>query len=251
MMDNRSYSDEQLTAWLDGEAEFAPINEISEAVKEDAALAKRIEALRVDRDAIAKSFNRLAPSKTAPSLDAMSGSSAIPISRSFGVTTAATALAACLVMGLFIGRFTTNDRPTDWMEYVAAYQALYTSDTLVATKRNDTVLNAELARVGGIIGKPVALEDLKQASELTYRRAQILGFEGKALAQFAFVTDTGIPVALCILRNGEKTSTFETQKMEGMEAASWSSGEFEYLLIGGEDPGLIHRMAEIFKDRSV
>ncbi|EFL87469.1 hypothetical protein [Ahrensia sp. R2A130] len=251
MIDNRHYSDEQLTAWLDGEAEFAPIDDITQAAKLDGALAERIEALRVDRSAVAVVFDGISPTKAAPSLFVTDASSTKSFSRSFGVATAATALAACLVMGVLVGRFTANDRPANWMEYVAAYQALYTSDTLVAIERSDAELNIELARVSSVIGKPVALSDLKQAGDLTYRRAQILGFEGNALAQFAFVTNSGVPVALCILRNGEKPSKLTVENMEGMEAASWSSGEFQYLLIGGQDAGLVHKMAKIFQDRAV
>jgi len=69
MTRDRFFSDEELTAYLDGEFELAPIDEISNASRRDRALVRRLDALRVDSQLISAAFEPLAhPAKRPPSL---------------------------------------------------------------------------------------------------------------------------------------------------------------------------------------
>lgn len=55
-MQKRRFTDEELTAFLDGEEDHAPVAEIRSALKADADLAQRLDALRIDRQVIVAAF---------------------------------------------------------------------------------------------------------------------------------------------------------------------------------------------------
>ena len=46
-MQNRYFTDEELVAYLDGETEFAPVDDIDACVKTDSALRDRLKSLWV------------------------------------------------------------------------------------------------------------------------------------------------------------------------------------------------------------
>ena len=110
----------------------------------------------------------------------------------------------------------------------------------------------ELNRVSAAIGKTIDVSALNVSPELDYKRAQILGFKGQALVQLAFLTSTGHPVALCIIRSDrEAPGKIVSETMEGMSSAYWSQGGYEYLLIGGKDQSMVSRLAEKFSGQNL
>lgn len=239
------YSDEELVAFLDGETEFAPVEEIAAALEADPSLADRLAALRVDTEAIKKGFAPLAlTDRPMPDLD--DGQATRGQSHWAGI---AAAVLVALVVGFGAGRSLPGpDAPVakapGWKAYVASYQSLYASDTLSHIDRPQDIKDTELARVAATIGKKLEASDLSAAPQVDYKRAQILNFKGKPLIQLAFLTQDGAPVALCILRtNKEDTAGVTAATLEGMSAASWSKGGYDYLLIGGTDQTLISDMA--------
>ncbi len=240
-MQSRYFSDEELVAYLDGENDFAPIAEIAAALKTDVALAKRLAALRVDTDEIAKSFDGLVKAeRRLPELPQ------VPQARiPYRAMLAAAVLA--LVLGFGAGWSVSGLHKPDWRDYVAGYQALYINGTLAHVDQTDAVKQRELRRVSAAIGKSIELATLNVSPELEYKRSQILGFKGKALVQLAFLTSTGQPLALCIIRSDDKSSQrVISTDMEGMSSTSWSKGNYEYLLIGGTDQSMVSRLAKTF-----
>ena len=88
------------------------------------------------------------------------------------------------------------------------------------------------------------------AEGLHYRRAQVLGFEGAPIVQLAYVTETGVPVALCVLRgDGAEDAAVVTTERHGMPAAQWANNGREYLLVGRMDAKALARVAEDFAKR--
>jgi hypothetical protein len=88
---------------------------------------------------------------------------------------------------------------------------------------------------------------LKRVAEFEYKRSQILGFEGRPLMQVAYLSRVGSPVVLCIMRSDATAALgVKTDVMQGMAAATWRKGNYEYLLIGGHDKALIERAANTF-----
>lgn len=236
-MQERYFSYEELVAYLDGETDFAPVDEIAAALKTDIALAKRLEGLRVDTGAIADSFKGLArgdrPMPNVPAAPAAK--------MRYGLVAAAAMVA--LAIGFGGGFSTSRMSQPGWRDYVAAYQALYINATLAHVSQSPTRQQDELNRVAAAID----LDTLNVSPEMVYKRAQMLGYKGRALVQLAFLTTTGHPVALCIIRSGQGASDpVVSTSMEGMSSAYWSKGNYQYLLIGGTDQSMVTRLAEKF-----
>lgn len=228
-------SDEELTAYLDGEADGALAGRIEAALMDDDTLAVRLDGLRFDVDALrgeAGAFLADAPSFTLPPA---------PASRGFGIMGGA--MAACLALGLGLGFF-LSDQPeeqTGWVHYVAAYQALYVGDTLAGVEADPT----QISELSSVLGRDLAAATA--SPELTFKRGQRLGFNGKPLIQLAYLSEEGAPMALCIIAKSGEAKPVSQRVLEGMQAASWSDGEFAYLLIGGEDADLVKRAALHFE----
>ncbi len=243
MSQKREFSDEELVAYLDGEEDFAPVDEIKAALESNAALAVRLTSLRVDRDVIAASFSELAAEdRPRPVLPER-----ISPRQSFSMGSMAAAAMIALLLGYGAGFFTGNKSDFGWREYVAAYQALYANSTLAHINQTSDAKAAELKSVAAAIGKTINPVDVQISPSVDYKRAQILNHDGRPLIQLAFLSSTGEPLALCIIRSGQdKIASVATETMEGMSAAYWSKDGYEYLLIGGTDQGLINDLAARF-----
>jgi hypothetical protein len=239
MQDNK-FTDAELVAYLDGEKEFTPYEEIKRALRTDPALRKRLDDFFVDTDALALGLETLQPDEgVAPII-------LKPSRFNYGIGGLALVGVLALVVGLGMGTWISKP-DQGWTNYVAAYQALYSPNTLAHIDQSDADQVAELERVASAIGKSIPIEKLKIFPEVDYKRAQILNFEGRTLIQLAFVTGNGEPMALCILRTDEAAQNKPTQSvMEGMQSAYWSHVGYEYLLIGGADAALVKRLADSF-----
>jgi anti-sigma factor RsiW len=248
-MQDRYFSDEELVAYLDGEADFAPSDAIEAARTEDPALQARLDALALDHAALKTAFADLAPDQViVPMATTLPG-------RRWSWPWAglcAASVAAALVLGIAIGS-SRNAPLQGWAEYVAAYQALYSTSTLSHIQSGPEAQQAELDRVGAAIGKSLTLSDLGLFPDVQYTRAQVLSFEGRPLIQLAFLTSTGDPVALCIIRSDKRGQggAPELARMEGLSAARWAQSGYDYILIGGQDAELISRMSATFKGMQI
>ena len=244
-MQDRYFTDEELVAYLDGETEHAPVDLIREAVGRNPALARRVAALQFDAGGLAEGYTGLLP---AP----QSGAPVPAATPAAWPRSASVAAAVALAAGIALGTLIPDSRSAGWVDYVAAYQALYSSSTLSHISAVPDEQASELVRVGAAIGKSISLDRLNAFPEADYKRAQVLSFEGKALIQLAFLTSAGEPLALCIIRSaGMPSDAPELSEMEGMHAAHWSDGAYEYLLIGGSDDALIRRISSGFASTGV
>ncbi len=240
MSEKPTFSDEQLTAYLDGETDHIPADEISRALDRDAALRARLDRLSVETDDIADAFGRLLESAPPAPEVSLPEAAADQSSRWPSLHAIAAVAVLCLTVGWGAGYVTPRSDLTSWHDFVAAYQALYVNSTLAQVEQEDDAAASQLEHVAGAIGKPIDLSTLKQIEGLDYKRAQILGFEGQPLAQLTFLSEVGAPVALCIIRKqGEGDAEVELAELHGMSAASWSRDGYDYLLIGGSDAALI------------
>ncbi|WP_298835800.1 hypothetical protein [uncultured Roseobacter sp.] len=244
-MQDRHFTDEELVAYLDGEADHAPVALIDAALERDPVLRQRVRALGLDTLALRAGYETLL--NPAPA--------SIPAMQTTGngwLRSTSVAAGIALAAGIAIGVLIPGGKDDGWTEYVAAYQALYSSSTLSHISPVPSDQQRELARVGAAIGKPIDLARLTAFPDAEYKRAQVLSFDGRALVQLAFLTSTGEPLALCIIRSDNvPAGQPDTREMEGMHAAKWSDGTYEYLLIGGSDDALIRRMSSGFADTGV
>lgn len=246
MMTVRSFSDEDLTAVLDGEADAALAVAVEDAAATDPALADRMARLSGLTEGLGVAMGHLL--RAAPAMPDLPV--AAPSARRFGLVQSA-AVAAALVLGLGLGGYVTA--PTGgqavaqgWMGYVAAYQALYVPQTVAIDAPSPADARAQLADLGAVLGRDLtgALTDVG----LDFRRGQMLGFEGRSLVQLAYAGPDGAPFALCViaLPDGD-ASAVASATLEGLAAAHWTDGGYGFLLIGGEDVGLVEKAAEGFR----
>ncbi|WP_299191063.1 hypothetical protein [uncultured Litoreibacter sp.] len=237
MSDYADISDEDLTAYLDGEADDALSSRIEAALAMDASIAQRLEALSIDVGSLKGALDGLLPS--APR-DLVPARAAANTNRPWGI---GATVAASLIVGVTAGYlYASKPAPEPgWMAYVAAYQALYVNATLADA---GGAQGTELAQLAGVLGRD--LEGVDTAPNLTFKRGQVLGFKGKALVQLAYLSSAGDPVALCIIKTSGEAKPVTTTQLEGMQAASWSDGNHAYLLIGGDDAALVAENAAFF-----
>ena len=234
-------SDEDLTAYLDGEAEDALRRQIDAALEKDTELQARLAALTLDVDMLrASALAAFPPPPPMPSLPAANRSRA-PLGM-FG---------AGLVAGLAIGAFTFATffaqpaPPEGWAGFVASYQKLYTAETLNAIDQQPAETQAQLLQVSEAIG--LALGNLPEVEGMPLKRAQILGFKGKPLVQIAYQGADGTPVALCIILSPSQDPMPLTEgENKGLQTVRWNRDNHGFLLIGDMDPLPLKQAAEVF-----
>lgn len=245
MSDQRSFSQEELTGYLDGEIEPGLAEQIRAAAAEDRLLAQRIEDLRVDTQRIKSAMDTLlGDAPGAPDFLAEEApSTGAP--RVTGRYRLIAASLVCLLLGGLIGMQLGAHRDETWQEFAATYHALYVSGTLSHVDRPNTAEVAELQRVSQALGKTIALAAVSGIDRLDYKRAQVLGFEGQPIVQLAFLSKIGAPIALCIKRSVRSShEAMRSRTMRGMRAVTWAKDNYEFLLVGGNDRELLEQAAK-------
>lgn len=246
------YSDEDLTAFLDGEIAADIAAEISAAVKVDKILAHRILGLTVDADALKTAYEPMLGVAHARNLThELECANAREIANRpewpNGVLRVAS-YAAAIIVGAGISWSILTPKP-DWRIEVAHYQALYVPDTLNSVAHDTTRLQIEFSRAGNAVDlalDPLAFSDIE---DLKLRRAQVLGFNGAPLVQIAFTLADGTPVAFCILQQSGNRTAPEPDILIGLATVSWSTATHKFLAIGGNDDAGILELAEQLKKR--
>lgn len=249
MTEQHNFTDEQLVAFLDGEFDHTPADDIKAAMMHNKELNARLKQLTLNKSAMSDAFGAL--SQTAPSFQDIMGvddpQSATDYSGFMKI--AAVALIA-LGVGFFASSLIKHDKFEGWHEYVAAYQALYTKDTLAHVNNDNLMMVNELKRVSAELDTEISLADLQIDEGLQYKRGQLLQYQGKPLVQLAFLSSEGKPVALCIMKSQSSSiAELETREIERMQSAYWSDGNFDYMLIGPISEGKIEGFAEAFSQR--
>ena len=130
-----------------------------------------------------------------------------------------------------------------WMVRVAEYQKLYVRDTVnnVNLTPDEQVANA--ARLSDRLGHQVVPPDLKD-QDLTFKRGQILDFDGSPIVQLVYLPDEGKPIALCIIATDKADHGPQDGAAEGLNFTHWAEDGLGYILIGEADQGRIRAMAE-------
>lgn len=248
MIDPVKITDEEITAYLDGEFEYTPAAEIENAINNNPAFASRVESLSIDKKKFVNAYDGLI--KETPTMPNLS----YRRDRWPKVSFAKIAAVTCIVLLVGIGLktyFVTQSHPS-WITYVASYQSLYSKNTLAHINQNELEATQELKRVSASIGRDIKFDSLDIHEILDYKRAQILNFEGQALMQITYLSKSGAPIALCIMRSESAAQISETPKfktLEGMRSAYWQQGGYQFFLIGGKNEALIKTLSIELKNR--
>lgn len=241
--DAMDVSNEELVGYLDGELAAERSETIRSALETDPALRRRLDALKMDTKAVRDAFDGLLDQ--APATAVFDGTAPLP-SRAIGRRSAlvAASLLGAVALGFAAGRFSPPTETEDWRMAVAEYQLLYRSDTLSHLVRQPGELERERARVVAKLGLDIPGSTLMNLEGLSYRRAQLLGFEDAPLVQFAYLDDDEQPLAFCVVPTTAADHPVESQKLKGLAAASWVSQGYAFLVIGDIAPDHVRRTAD-------
>lgn len=244
MTNARHFTDEDLTAFLDGEADDALVQALSAALETDAALEARLASLDVPMDALRAGFDSLLGQAPAmPTIDPVVASNAMP--RRWGGWAAAAAVVLAFGAGAYGGySYEKPAKPLTWMQAAASYQTLYVNYTLDVPSPDIAEVQAQLARISQSVGHD--LSGAQAIEGLDFKRAQVLGYNGKPLAQIAYVNAKGEPMALCVIKISKSvTQDIVVQTMGDLAAAHWKADGYAYLLIGGSDQTAVETWAKV------
>ncbi|WP_162938076.1 anti-sigma factor [Kiloniella sp. EL199] len=243
------FTDENLTAFLDGEATDDLAYQIERALEVDAVLKTRLEDLSLPVDELKKAMQQVRDQ--APDLPSVLTEDATVSNRrsgnwAYAGSLAASVLISLIIGGLFARTYLAPDEARGWKSYVAAYQSLYVGQTLDTIELTPEQIQKNLDNLSVEMG--IDLAKMTSGSELIFKRAQLLGFKGKPLVQLAYLSPEGQPVALCIIRTDKgDTEAIGMDELEGMAAASWRKDGYAYLFIGGQDEAVIREGAARLK----
>jgi hypothetical protein len=233
-MKQMQVSDETLTAYLDGMLEPEVQAEVEATIAADVDIAARLDALRLP-------IGRLQAAMTPGMLDAPSLPPELlvtaqePPRRRYWVPTA---IAASFAIGFVVSGVLQPPAPkTGWLTSVAAYQALYITETLSGPAQTDARRAEVLDTATGVFD--LDLEPATQLDGADFKRAQMLGFKGKPLLQMAYLTPDGVPMALCLIPVDGPDKPPEPSVLFDLAGISWVENGVGYYLVGGDSPDQI------------
>ncbi|ABC89561.1 hypothetical conserved protein [Rhizobium etli CFN 42] len=239
-------SDEELTAFIDGELTAEEAARIETMVNEDKSVAERLEFLARASLPFEQAFAPLLRDAPRERLEAMLA--AIPAresAKSAAVAAFATrrgllgALAASLVGGIAIDRavigigrnFSAKDENSEWRAVVAEYISLYTPETLAGHVPAREEQAAQLSPLDEKLGLSLSPEAVALPG-IDFKRALLLQYDGKPLAQIAYLDPETGPMALCIVRSDAGPKAPDVESRKGMNVVYWSNATHAFMLIG-------------------
>ena len=251
MTTGRTFSDEDLTAFLDGEADDALAREIEAALEADQDLAARLEGLTVPIAALQRAFDtQLSAAPAMPDVPSQvsANANAAP-KRGFLPGLGIGLVAGITGAAIVITSLQPAQKEPGWLDIVANYQMLYVPETLDPPRKQrpggdnrSGNYAADLASLSDIVGTD--LEGLYKIEGLKFHRAQLLGFRGKPLIQVAYSLPDGTPVAICIVPSDAGEKAPRAQVLQGMASSDWTTGSHGVLVIGGTDQAIVNDIAK-------
>ncbi|WP_025859237.1 anti-sigma factor [Pseudomonas sp. CHM02] len=169
--------------------------------------------------------------------------------------------AACYALVLQIGALNGALKPgvdttapavaqaSPWVQQAAAYQHLYTRETVAYGAQPTDAVTKTLADIRDIDGLALRVPDLSSAG-LTFKRVQRLRFNNKALIQLVYLPASGAPVALCVMKEPKPDQSITQQSVAQMNVVTWRQSELGYALIGEPEGVDLNAVARLVADRS-
>jgi anti-sigma factor RsiW len=252
---DRKPSDEMLVAFIDGELDAEQSAEIEALIDADKGVAERFEFLSRSDLPYGDAFAPLLAAAPDAKLAAMLASIASTQRKApfLGMSRRGFlgAAAACLIAGIAIDRgiievshrLSKPDEGAEWRAVVAEYLELYTPDTLSAPAGDRAAQSAQLDQVGSKLGISLTPETVALPGA-DFRRAQVLEYDGKPLAQIAYLDPEDGPMALCIVPSDKGQAEPDMERRHGMNVVYWSNATHAFMLIGHSTADRMKVMAD-------
>lgn len=237
---NEPVTDADLVAFVDNRLSPDRREAIVSLALQDSAIASRIAVLTDGTPVLGEAFRPLLSGmppeleerlrKKAQEMETLPESAVTLPSRrwlTIGFATAASFAIGGVAGGLLMQRRSTSG---DWREAVAQYHALYGMATTAGLNPSPDDISQQLASVSQALGRP-----LPRVAEtlvgLSFKRAQVLEFEGAPLIQIVFETADKIPVAFCLKRSRDTVRSPSVEVQQGLSLASWTRDGVDELIV--------------------
>jgi anti-sigma factor RsiW len=248
-------SDEMLVAYIDGELDDVERDAVEAMIRTHKRTAERFDLLGLGDPPFREAFEPLLAAAPVARLEAKLSAISSPERKAgrpaIGRRGFLAAAAACFVAGVGIDRVASSvarrlsapDESAEWRAVVAEYLALYTAETLSAQGGDHAAQAAQLAVVGAKLGLPLTPEavDLPDAE---FRRAQVLEYDGKPLAQIVYLDPETGPMALCLVLSTDGVAEPMAERRRHMNIVYWSSATHAFMLIGHSTIDRIQALAD-------
>ena len=239
-------SDEDLTAFIDGELTPEEAARIEAIMNEDESVAERLEFLARASLPFEQAFAPLLAEAPRQILETMLAAiPAQPSARSGPKPAFASrrrflgALAASLVAGIAVDRavigigrdFSAKDENSEWRSVVADYISLYTAETLAGPVPAREDQAAQLGPLDEKLGLSLSPEAVSLPG-IDFKRALMLQYDDKPLAQIAYLDPETGPMALCIVKSDAGSKAPDLESRKGLNVIYWSNETHAFMLIG-------------------
>ncbi|MCP3708723.1 anti-sigma factor [Paraburkholderia sp. CNPSo 3274] len=121
-----------------------------------------------------------------------------------------------------------------WVAAAVNYQQLYTRDTVAFDALTPEVASQVIAQIHSDDGVPIRVPDLRPVG-LIFTRIQRLRFHDRPLVQIAYLSKTGLPVALCVMKDPKPDANMTHEHVESMNVLTWRRANLSYALIASLD----------------
>jgi anti-sigma factor RsiW len=137
---------------------------------------------------------------------------------------------------------------SNWRDAVAQYHALYGTATTAGLNPQTDEISQQLALVSRALGVSLAGVD-STVPGLSFKRAQVLDFEGAPLIQIVFETADKVPVAFCLKRSRDAARPASFDPQHGLALASWIRNGIDELVVARLPQEQILDLARQFERR--
>jgi anti-sigma factor RsiW len=267
-IDSNDINDARLVAYIDGELSAEDRRVIARALEQNPQLRERLEFLNTGSRPFAEAFDLLleaAPEhRLRETYAGLLGRDFVRVPISDNVVPLRPApkrvwspvwqMAAAAVIGLVVfgGGIATGvligqqEHESEvavqqgWTDAVAQYVSMFSEQTLAGMAADQ----AAWQRISTSLGMALSRDKFAAIPSIQFRGTQLLQYEGRPLAQIAFQSDTGKPVAICIIRTTRPAETFSYTRRQGLNVVHWITNGYGYIVIGDVPQDVLARISE-------
>ncbi|MVV47388.1 transcriptional regulator [Pseudomonas sp. PB120] len=252
MNDHAIPSDELLVAYLDDQLDTEQRASVDAAISRDSMLNLRLQWLARSSLPFNQAFDELTRQAPVDRLQSMLDTLPSPerpqMNRRWFLAAAATLVASgVLADRLFLG-WQSSQEQNNWRGLVADYMALYVPQTLEHLPSDDAAQQAQLRTIDSRLGLNLLPAKLALPRP-EFKRAQILEYEGVAIAQISYLDPVHGPMALCVTRSSTGSRDFAQERRHGMNIVYWADVDHAWMLIGHNPTAELEDMAKLLRGR--
>jgi hypothetical protein len=245
-------SDEQLVAYLDDQLDSEQRNRIDNAIAEDPTLNLRLQWLARSSLPFKAAYDELGRQAPMDRLQYMLDTLPAPARpgmnrRWFLAAAAGLVVSGVLADRLFLG-WQLSQQKNNWRDLVADYMSLYVPQTLDHLPTDEATQRVQLRTIDARLGLKLAPAQLTLPRS-EFKRAQILEYDGVAIAQITYLDPAHGPMALCVTRSNSGIRPLAHERRHEMNVVYWAEREHAWMLIGHNPVEELEDMAKLLQSR--